>query len=139
PDTFKAYFNSLFACVKNLDKSNILRKLKKNAGDCQFQFRSAAQEFRMIDDQETVSVFARYGEEDSEVDQWLAMLAKKPERWLLRKLQRYTVNLYRYQHEAMLRRGEIEQISPGYYAQTGSSVYHNQLGLIVEHSDQTVI
>ncbi|MGH8475029.1 MAG: CRISPR-associated helicase Cas3' [Methylococcales bacterium] len=132
PDTFKAYFNSLFACVNNLDKSNILQKLQKNAGECQVQFRTAAQEFRMIDDQETVSVFVRYGEEGGQVDQWLAMLGKKPERWLLRKLQRYTVSLYRYQHEAMLRRGEIQEIAPGFYAQSKFGVYNEKTGLQID-------
>ncbi len=139
PETFKAYFNSLFAAVKNLDKSNVLRKLQKNADVCQIQFRTAAQEFRMIDDQETVSVFVRYGEEGGEVDRWLAMLAKQPERWLLRKLQRYTVNVYRYQLQVLVRRGEFEEIAPGYYAQSRSGVYNEKTGLQIELTEFTPI
>ena len=137
PKTFKAYFNSLFAEVKNLDKSNVLVKLQKDADTCQIQFRTAAQVFRMIDDQETVSVYVRYGEEGGEVDRWLAMLAKQPERWLLRKLQRYTVNLYRYQHEALLCRDEIEEIAPGFYAQTQSGVYDDSIGLRIIEPELT--
>ncbi len=139
PETFEAYFSNLFAEVKNLDKSHILEKLQKDAEYCQMQFRTAAQGFRMIDDEETVSVFVRYGEEGSEIDRWLSLLAKQPERWLLRKLQRYTVSIYRHQHQALLRRGEIEEIAPGFYAQSESGIYHDSLGLIIDHAQQSVL
>ncbi|MGR9107381.1 MAG: CRISPR-associated helicase Cas3' [Gammaproteobacteria bacterium] len=137
PETFKAYFNSLFCAVRNLDQSNLLSKLQKNAEACQFQFRTAAREFRMIEDEETVSVFVRYGEEGGEVDRWLSMLAHKPERWLLRKLQRYSVSVYRYQFEALRQRGEVEEISPGYYAQSKAGVYSEKTGLQIEIPELT--
>ena len=137
PETFKAYFNDLFAGVKNLDKSNLLSKLQKNAMDCQFQFRTAAQEFRMIDDQETVSVFVRYGPEGGDVDRWLSILAQKPERWVLRKLQRYSVTIYRYQFEALMRNRQIEEVSPGYFAQSNAAVYCEKTGLQIESPEFT--
>ncbi len=132
PAVFIDYFNRLFAAVNDYDKSGVLSKLQKNADACQIQFRTAAQKFRLIDDQETVSVFVRYGEENSEVDYWLTQLAKKPERWLLRKLQRYSVSLYHYQHQALLNQGGIEEISPGYFAQSKSNIYSDSTGLRIE-------
>jgi CRISPR-associated endonuclease/helicase Cas3 len=134
PDTFKTYFNALFGEVKNTDQSGVLNKLQKDAESLQIQFRTAAQQFRIIDDRETVSVFVRY---NKEVDQWLGLLAKQPERWILRKLQRYAVTIYRYQFDAMLHRGDLEEIAPGFYAQSGSGIYHDALGLQTEEPELT--
>jgi len=137
PETFKVYFNNLYAEVKNLDHSNVLSKLQKDAEQCQIQFRTAAQVFRMIDDQETVAIYVRYGDENGEIDRWLAILAKQPDRWLLRKLQRYTVSLYRYQYEALIRRGEIEEIAPGFFAQSQSGIYDDSIGLRIDEPEFT--
>ena len=129
PKTFKRYFDKFYAEVGNHDKNNVLKKLQQTADELKIQFRTAAQRFKMIDDKDTVSVLVRYGDNDS----LLSILAKgEPDRWLLRKLQRYTVMLYKYQFEKMLYRGEIEEICKGFYAQSASGVYHDKLGLLPE-------
>ena len=129
PETFKRYFDKFYAGVKNHDKNDVLKKLQHTADELKIQFRTAAQRFKMIDDKDTVSVLVRYGDNDS----LLSILAKgEPDRWLLRKLQRYTVTLYKYQFEKMLYRGEIEEICQGFYAQSGSGIYHSVLGLLPE-------
>ena len=134
PETFKNYFNKFYAEVKTHDRDNVLEKLQQTASELQLQFRTAAQSFKMIDDKDTVSVFVRYGDSDS----LLNILAKgEPHRWLLRKLQRYTVTLYKYQFEGMLYRGEIEEICRGFYTQSDSGIYHDQLGLIVEQPEMS--
>jgi len=136
PDTFQRYFEQFFAGVKEHDKYGVLNKLQQAAIEGQIQFRTAAQRFRMIDDKDTVPIFVRYGEGDSLVN----ILGKgKPHRWLLRKLQRFTVTLYRYQFEAMLNRGDIQEICKGFYAQSGSCIYSDDLGLMVEQSELTPI
>lgn len=96
PATFTDYFTRLFAAVDNHDKSCVLSKLQKNADACQIQFRTAAQNFRLIDNQETVSIFVRFGEENGEVDRLLGQLAKQPERWIFAQtttLQRQSLSL----------------------------------------------
>lgn len=129
PEIFKRYFDKLYAEVKNHDKNNVLKKLQQTADELKIQFRTAAERFKMIDDKDTVSVLVRYGDNDS----LLGTLAQgEPDRWLLRKLQRYTVTLYKYQFEKMLYRGEIEEICKGFYGQSGSGVYHCKLGLLPE-------
>ncbi len=129
PETFKRYFDKFYAEVKNHDKNNVLKKLQQTADELKIQFRTAAQQFKMIDDKDTVSIIVRYGDNNS----LLSILAKgEPDRWLLRKLQRYTVTLYKYQFEKMLHRGEIEEICQGFYAQSASGVYHDKLGLLPE-------
>ena len=128
-ETFRRYFDKFYAEVKNHDANNVLDKLQRTADELQVQFRTAAQRFKMIDDEDTVSVIVRYGDNDS----LLNVLAKgEPDRWLLRKLQRYTVTLYKHQFEKMLRRGEIAEICQGFYAQSGSGIYHSTLGLLPE-------
>jgi len=129
PETFKKYFDKFYAGVKNHDKSNVLEKLQQTADEGQIQFRTAAQYFKMIDDKDTVSVIVRYGDSDN----LLNILAKgEPDRWLLRKLQRYTVTLYKYQFEKILHRGEIAEICQGFYAQSEAGIYHFALGLLPE-------
>ena len=129
PETFKRYFDKFYAAVKNHDKNKVLDKLQQTADELKIQFRTAAQRFKMIDEKDTVSVIVRYGDNDS----LLSILAKgEPDRWLLRKLQRYTVTLYKYQFDKMLRRGEIEEICQGFYAQSEAGIYHSTLGLLPE-------
>lgn len=129
PETFKRYFDKFYAEVKDHDKNHVLDKLQKTADELQIQFRTAAQRFKMIEDKDTVSVIVRYGDNDS----LLNVLAKgEPDRWLLRKLQRYTVTLYKYQLERMLHRREIAEICQGFYAQSEAGIYHVALGLLPE-------
>ena len=129
PETFKRYFNKFYAVVGNHDKNNVLEKLQQTADELKIQFRTAAQRFKMIDDKDTVSVIVRYGDDDS----LLSILAKgKPDRWLLRKLQRYTVTLYKYQFDKMLLQGEVEELCQGFYAQSEAGIYHSALGLLPE-------
>lgn len=53
-----------------------------------------------------------------------------PERWLLRKLQRYVVNLPRYRHQQLLNQGDIQEIHPGLFVQAYDGLYHKDLGLL---------
>ena len=39
----------------------------------------------------------------------------------------------------MLYRGEIEEICPGFYAQSDAGIYHLELGLLTELPTQSVI
>lgn len=136
PETFKRYFDKFYAAVKDHDKNHVLDKLQRTADELQIQFRTAAQRFKMIDDEDTISVFVRYeglDGENKESDNLLNTLANAElNRGLLRKLQRYTVTLYKHQFEKMLHRGEIEEICQGFYAQSGAGVYHSALGLLLE-------
>ena len=55
-----------------------------------FQFRTAAEKFKLIDDQTQQSILVRYGDSPKWLDQ-LRIIG--PTRENLRRLQRYTVNL----------------------------------------------
>lgn len=136
PDAFQRYFEQFFSSVREHDKYGVLNKLQQAARDGQIQFRTAAQRFRMIDDKDTVPIFVRYGEGDSLIN---ILGNGEPQRWLLRKLQRFTVTICRYQFEAMYNRGDVQEICKGFYAQSDSGVYSDDLGLLVEQLELTPV
>ncbi|MBP6057546.1 MAG: CRISPR-associated helicase Cas3' [Nitrosomonas sp.] len=124
---FARYFD-LFLSKPNLDEHGIGDLLEVGAG-LEVQFRSAAEKFRLIDDSETQAVFVGYNREGKAL---LNMLCSKgPERWLMRKLQRYSVTLYRHDLNRLLADGDIEEFQPGMYAQVGDTLYHPQIGLLL--------
>jgi CRISPR-associated endonuclease/helicase Cas3 len=50
----------------------------------------------------------------------------------LRKLQRYTVNVYNEEFNLMWQRGSIEEIQPGIFALTSNIEYSKDIGLMVD-------
>ncbi|MHB1896167.1 MAG: CRISPR-associated helicase Cas3' [Metallibacterium sp.] len=138
-ERFARYFERLYhAC--DLDKKGICADLcmAGNALDgfeLAVNFRTAAEHFKLIEDEDSAPIIVLYrGADgaDGSIEQWLDILRKDgPERWLMRKLQRYTVNIHRHEAEKFLRQGDIAQIIPGLYAQTNDLLYHPLLGLRV--------
>ena len=93
------------------------------------QFRTAAQRFRLIDDSSDCSIIVRYGDSPS----LIGHLEKEgPERWLMRKLQRYTVSLPDHQFQKLLNNGDVTEIWTGMFAQTSDVLYHPELGVLVD-------
>lgn len=76
--------------------------------------RTAARNFRMIDDAGQ-AIIVRYRPDparESPVEQWLAMLeADAGQRWIYRKLQRYSVNLHDTLFNALLVAGYLKEIA----------------------------
>lgn len=134
---FARYFEQLYAgCT--LDRHGICDALfmahGKLAGDTlAVNFRTAADKFRLIDDEGSVPIIVNYrgmdGSDDS-IDTWLATLRRDgPERWLMRKLQRYTVSLHRGQAMALLNQGDIQETLPGLFVQGSDWLYDSAIGL----------
>jgi CRISPR-associated endonuclease/helicase Cas3 len=133
PHRFEAFFRELYWLQgeERLDAQNILRDLK-NPGDCRFSFRTAATNFKLIDDKLQAPVIVTYGEEGAKLVDQLTRLG--PERWLLRKLQRYVVNLPRYLHERLRREGAIREVHAGIFVQGHSALYDEDLGFCPDRS-----
>lgn len=131
---FEKFFSELYWKANSLDEKEILPLLIPGSdGECGMQFRTAANRFRMIDDQAQRSILVPYGEDGKK---YIAMLKiKGPERWILRKLQRYTVNVYLGDFYALEKKGAIDYISgdrdSGIYAVNNDCDYDRQLGLLV--------
>lgn len=87
---FERYFKEFYHSV-DLDSKAVCQLLQ---GNPQFavQFRSAADRFRLIEDQDSAMVIVHYAKHHDEIEKLLGILAAEgPQRWLMRKLQRYTV------------------------------------------------
>lgn len=103
------------------------------AGPMCYQFREAADAFRMIDGAAQVPIIVRYGGSDEHIN---SLRAIGPKRDVMRRLQRYTVNVPRSSVAGLLEKGMIEELcfSPkkeepsGIYVQTMPSAYRDDIG-----------
>jgi CRISPR-associated endonuclease/helicase Cas3 len=98
PQAIQAFFSDLNT-QGDRDKHGICRLLKAESSSdapLAIQFRVAAEKFRLIDDKGVgvVVPFRPEGAEEPPVDQWLSMLEQDgSQKWVHRKLQRYSVTL----------------------------------------------
>jgi CRISPR-associated endonuclease/helicase Cas3 len=129
---FARYFERLYhAC--DLDAEGIAKLLTVDGRTLAINFRTAANKFRLIRDETSAAVLVRYrgphGIDDT-IDTLLNTLKKHgPERWLMRKLQRYTVTIPDHEVMKLCTLGDVEEIIPGLFVQVGDWLYHPHLGL----------
>lgn len=131
PERFERFFKE-FCWLQGprLDKHGIIATLHMdNALRC--SFRTASQDFHLIDESQQAPVVVTYGEGADLIG---ALERDKPQRWLLRKLQRYVVSLPRYLHTRLLAEGAIREVHPGIYVQVQEALYHDDLGFCPEKS-----
>jgi len=129
---FERYFSELYWKANTLDKNEMLHLLDPRRNDpqeCSIYFRSAAAKFKLIDDSKIKTIFVRYGKGDELID---LLKTKGPDRWILRQLQRYTVNIYKDSFALMLNRGALEEVYPDIYALVSSSEYADNIGLKID-------
>lgn len=131
PDRFTLFFKELYWLKgEGLDKYGILKDLEADR-EFRFSFRTAAGKFHLIDETKQASVIVCYGEGEKFIK---LLKTKGPERWLLRKLQRYIVNLPVYLHKKLVTEGAIIEASPGIYAQGHGALYRDDLGFCPDKS-----
>jgi len=134
PDIFREYFTHYYSSVNDFDKPKFNTRLVRDASDFIFQFRTFAQDFKLIDDswQRSVIVWYQNTRTGNNSYHLLDLLRRiGPDRWLLRKLQRFTVNISQYNFDQIRELGLIEQLH-GYWVQCDSSLYKPSLGLICD-------
>lgn len=98
-----------------------------------YQFREAAAAFKMIDGAAQVAIIVRYGNNDPLIG---SLRAVGPKRDIMRRLQRYTVNVPRSYISGLLEKGMIEDLrvpphreeASGIYVQTMPSAYREDVG-----------
>jgi CRISPR-associated endonuclease/helicase Cas3 len=131
PNRFEIFFKEFYWLQgSRLDEHKILDDLKWT-GDSRFSFRTAGKNFHLIDESQQAPVIVAYREGAN----LIRILEKsEPERWLLRKLQRYVVNLPRYLHAKLLEEGALRQLHPGIYVQGHGALYHEDLGFCPDKS-----
>lgn len=132
---FESYFRQLYYQCE-LDKHGIDKLLAVDGRTLAVNLRSAAEKFRLIDDADQASVIVRYrgpDGQDATVDQHLAQLRRDgAQRWLLRALQRYTVNIHQRDARRLLAQGDIAELLPGLFVQVSDVAYDSTLGLRVD-------
>lgn len=128
-DIAKQFFEHLYVRAPSLDKHGIHELLTQDARDCQIQFRTVAEKFRLIDDSAYQTILVRYGNNDV----LLGKLEKDgPQRWLMRKLQRYSVNIPKRLFAQLEKQGDVREIWQGIYVQVGDKLYDKALGVVVD-------
>jgi CRISPR-associated endonuclease/helicase Cas3 len=129
---FATYFTQFYSAV-DLDAKKIVEKLTINdRKTLSVQFRTAAEAFRLIDDADSATVVVRYAEYSDEIEKLLGMLAAEgPTRWLMRKLQRYTVTIKKQKADKMLAQGDLTLPMPGLYVLANTdNMYSSIFGLV---------
>jgi CRISPR-associated endonuclease/helicase Cas3 len=130
PDSYKHYFDLLYS-KGDLDEKGITNfKLDK---ELNFHFRKWADDFMLIDeDTEAIVVpFVPENAQESPVRVWLNMLANDPsQRWIYRKLQRFTVGVHKNKLSAFLADKRVEPVAGMLVALP--SFYSPEIGLLTE-------
>ena len=126
PEFYELYFKTFFSKVNDFDKPKFKDLLCLNAFDGKFQFRSFARNFKLIDDQAQQGIIIQYKHSIDLIGQ---LRRRGPERWLLRKLQRYTVNVSRKLCQKLVDSGMVEEFS-GIYLQSDAGLYRPGIGLL---------
>lgn len=125
---YPRYFEHFYVNAPSLDKYEINDLLTKDARQLKIQFRTAARCFRLIDDTESQTIFVWHSDSRA----LIGRLEKEgPERWLMRKLQRYSVNVPRRAFEKLLACDEVREIWPGVFAQAVDTLYDADVGVVL--------
>lgn len=132
PAMFAEYFKELYWLRGDrLDAKGILADLIPDS-ELRFSFRTAGGKFRIIDESQYLPVFVRYGKGEELVD---LLFEKGPERWLMRKLQRYVVNVPRYMLDRLKKDWIIEEPHPSLFVQSKRGLYSEETGFRYESSE----
>ena len=129
PAEYTRYFNLFYCRIPEMrtGKEKYYNWLVKDSIPmCYFKFRTAADNFKLIDDQVQRPVIVRYGKSDKWIDQVRTI---GPTRENMRRLQRYTVNLPTFRVTRLLADGLLVEIRDGILAQTMPSLYRKEIGL----------
>ncbi|MDP1606722.1 MAG: CRISPR-associated helicase Cas3' [Rhodocyclaceae bacterium] len=136
PTTFQRYFRQFYLDAPNWDQYDMEGLLVRDASRMEIQFRTAAQNFRYVDDADSQPILVWWDESRS----LIGKLEKDgPERWLMRKLQRYAVNLPRRVAERLTATGEVREVWPGIFAQDVDTLYHPDRGLDPDNNNEPLV
>jgi CRISPR-associated endonuclease/helicase Cas3 len=128
PETFESYFKQRFFQLgeRALDKKNIRTLLPQNLDG--IYFRTAAKEFRMIEDDWQLSLIVPFGEAPEIVDTLIDWDARS----LFRKLQRYTISVPKKIMWQLIDEDHARELPeyPGTYFLHNKGLYSKRFGFI---------
>jgi CRISPR-associated endonuclease/helicase Cas3 len=123
-NVFARYFTLLYSRVNDTGSHFNDWLVRDENPHLHFQFRTAAEKFRLIDDQAQRAVFVRHGESSKWLDQ-LRVIG--PTRENMRRLQRYTVNLSLWTFNQARVDGLLEEVGKDFWCWIGR--YDTVIGL----------
>jgi len=123
PDEFTRYFNLFYSKVNDTG-SRFKEWLQKDVP--YVHFRTAGNDFKLIDDQAQQSVLVNFGDSGKCLEELQRI---GPKRQNMRKLQRYSVNLSRRDFEKAKMDGLLEEVWPGLWCWIGRYDHHHGLDL----------
>ncbi len=134
PELIHTYFKQLYSRLGKFDSGDVLSLLQDDASNINIQFRTAAQRFQMIEQDQTFTIFVDYSNDESEDNQikfWLNRLkCGSIDRCLIRKLQPYSISMYNFEKQKLISAGVIKETESGYYIIAGSGIYDQCLGFL---------
>jgi CRISPR-associated endonuclease/helicase Cas3 len=125
PEVAKDYFRLFYAKLNDTDRAGITDLLYRPCP----QFEEAAQEFNMIDD-DSLTIYVPYSKEGESLTQQLREGEYSP--GLLRKLQRYSVNVPISMREDIERMGPLK-VGDSVYVLSDCSIYDSMTGLVLDN------
>ena len=126
PEIFRKFFSLFYSSINDLDGKGIIELLTKEAGEGNFWFRTVADRFKLIPEGTTTSVLILCQETEGLLKN---LSFTGPNRENMRKLQRYTVQLYQNVFAEMYAKGFIREIYEGIWATTTPDIYKDDVGL----------
>jgi len=135
PDLFREYFEIYFDSLNDLDKPDFESRLKNEADEFKFQFRTFSRDFNLIDNTRQKPVIIWYKGRLRDSRELIGKLKRfGPNKSLLRQLQRFTVNIPHPVWLKLIGLGYIEEVH-GFSIQAGDGLYKPKLGLIWEEGE----
>lgn len=129
PETFRQYFGQRFFQIgeDNLDAKSILKLFSSNL---EYAFRTAADRFRLIEDDWQLPIVVPYGEAQELIDRLLEH--EWESRMLLRRLQRYTINISKQVHGELISKDHARELSdyPGITVLYDKGLYTEPFGFV---------
>ena len=127
-ELYSRYFQQYFSSV-DTDRHKIKSLLSSDTDHCIIQFRTAAEKFKLIDDKGTWQILVPF---DEDGEKYLnIMKANGPERYLMRKLQRYSVTVYEHEFKKLKSIGAIQEIHLGIWTVCITNGYDVDRGLLI--------
>ncbi len=129
PDTFIKYFNLYYGSLNSFDRKNINDLFVRDANPgLSIQFRTAAQRFLLIENQNQVSIVVWYkGEKTDSRDLIEDLRFAGPNRILMRKLQRFTISV---PENVFFEVRESFKEVQGIWCQDADTLYDDRLGFV---------
>ncbi|MEW6219378.1 MAG: CRISPR-associated helicase Cas3' [Thermodesulfobacteriota bacterium] len=135
PEAIRHYFTQLYSFegADGLDQKQILPRLEESAGTLSFPFREIAEEFRLIEhEMESLIIPWREGAESDVWDLVQELRYTDFPAATARKLQPYTIQVYRRTMGNLMAAGVVETVADRFHILINDSLYRDDLGLCPE-------